>query len=154
MAKRTLFVLLTLTGLGACSPTRPDTPTFAADVQPIFVAHCTRCHGAGGMLQADPLVTAVAFKVPPNNGFLANYQDEGDCTTDGGPPPPATVCQRGAAYYANGGLGSGLWTVYFPQMPPPPGAPLNNYERDIILRWIQNPICGFGPPCGGDAGTD
>jgi hypothetical protein len=39
-------------------------------------------------------------------------------------------------------------------MPPAPSAPLNNYERDIILRWIQNPICGFGPPCGGDAGTD
>jgi hypothetical protein len=153
MAKRTLFVLLTLTGLGACSPTRPDTPTYAVDVQPIFVAHCTRCHGAGGMLQADP--TAVPpYQIAPTQGFLGNHLDQGDCATDGGAPPPATVCQRGAAYYGNGGLGSGYWNAYFKFMPPAPSAPLNNYERDIILRWIQNPICGFGPPCGGDAGTD
>jgi hypothetical protein len=154
-AKRILFVLLTLTGLGACSPTRPDTPTFAADVQPIFVAHCTRCHGAGDRLQADPAVTNPKYNSVPLQGFLQYFDDQGDCSTpDGGLAPDPPICMRGAKFYATGGLGSGRWTSYFPDMPPAPAAPLNSHELDIILRWIQNPICGSGPLCGDDGGTD
>jgi hypothetical protein len=43
---------------------------------------------------------------------------------------------------------------YFPAMPPAPSAPLNDFETNIILRWIENPVCGSGPLCSDDGGTD
>jgi hypothetical protein len=144
MAKRTLIVLLALlapTGLGACSPPVPASPSYAADVQPIFVAHCTRCHGAGDMLQADPPVTDPLTKGAPLQGYLGHFEDRGDCTpADGGSVPTAPTCMRGAAYYGMGSMvGYALWNTWFPRMPPPPAAALNNFERDVILKWIQNP---------------
>jgi hypothetical protein len=140
MAKPTLIVLLGLVGLGACSPAAPGSPTYAADVQPIFVAHCTRCHGAGDMLQADPTVTDPLTKGAPLQGYLGHFEDRGDCTApDGGGAVTAPGCMRGAAYYAMGNPGNALWNTWFQRMPPPPAAALNNFERDVILQWIVNP---------------
>ena len=44
--------------LGACNPDVPATPTYDRDVQPILTAHCVRCHGAGGTLNAIPGIKA------------------------------------------------------------------------------------------------
>jgi hypothetical protein len=156
-AKRLLFLLLTLGGLGACSPARPDTPTFAADVRPIFVAHCTRCHGAGDMLQGDPTSTLVTYRNPPIQGYFQYYRDHGDCSeVDGGPPPMSPLCRRGAYFYA--AINKLSWKNYVLDvpalMPPAPAAPLNDFERDIVLRWSMNPVCGSGPLCADDGGVD
>jgi len=154
MAKRFIICLSALAGLAACQPSKPGTPTFSDDVQPILVAHCTRCHGAGGMLRGDPMSTLITYKSPPIDGFFNNYDDQGDCIVDGGSPPRPPICMHGAHTYATTFLS--LWTNYVPSlMPPSPAAPLNDWELNVLNRWIQNPICGSGPLCsGGDGSVD
>ena len=74
----------------------------------------------------------------------------GDCTTrvDGGLVPLAT-CMPGAKYCATrtAGPGSSLFDVYvfrpvdmdlFDRMPPPPAAPLNDWELNTLRRWVEN----------------
>jgi hypothetical protein len=154
MAKRFIIGLFALAGLAACTPSQPATPTFAEDVQPIMVAHCTRCHGAGG-LQGDKASTSPAYKIAPIQGFFQNYADQGDCTqTDGGSVPTYPTCIRGVAWYVT--VNAYVWNMYVPAlMPPPPAAPLNDYELEVLNRWKQNPICGSGPLCsGGDGSVD
>jgi hypothetical protein len=123
----------------ACGPAKPANPSFAADVAPIFNAHCTRCHsahGPDGGFSDDPVMGKT-----PAVCHLDFYQgDPATCgNVDGGVPPPA--CQ-GAHYCATmyhqfmvdyiNGMG-------FP-MPPPPSSLLNDWEKDIVTRWIANPI--------------
>ena len=136
---------------GACSPSEPATPTYAADVQPIFLAHCIRCHGANDMLQADPDVTnKLLLGGPPLQGYLDHFEDRG-CDTGTTSSPD---CKRGAHYYGSDMNGMEAWKSWFPMMPPAP-ASLTSWENDVITKWIKNPICGTGPACsGGDGGSD
>jgi hypothetical protein len=148
-----LTLVLVLIGVAACSPAKPDSPTFANDVRPILIAHCTRCHGGGGMLNGDPISTSPTYRTPPLDGFFDTYEDQGDCTADGGSIPRPPVCMHGAHSYAVAPLQS-LWTSYVPSlMPPPPAAALNDWELSVLNHWIQNPVCGAGPVCAGDGGS-
>jgi hypothetical protein len=153
VAKR-LGLALVLVAVPACSPSRPASPTFSEDVRPILVAHCTRCHGAGGMLQGDT-ASISGYQTPPVDGFFEDYQDQGDCTqADGGALPTPPACKHGAHAYATTYVSR--WNGYvFPTrlMPPAPAAPLDDYELDVLNRWIENPVCGAGPVCAGDGGS-
>jgi hypothetical protein len=127
-------VALVLT-LGACGPEpAPTTPTFEADVRPIMMSRCVRCHGAGGHLNADP---HAALTYPPPDGYFNVYEtaDElaGPC-----PPPTGPDCTYGAKKW------SGLMKIYIQpdaplRMPPAPSPELDDRQREIITRWADEP---------------
>jgi hypothetical protein len=113
------------------SPPVPDMPTYAVDVKPILLAHCVRCHGAGGTLNVDPMSS---LQYPPPNGYFDHYEDLSDCTPGDAGVVPDT-CKYGAAslaaamkFYVN--------SDDFP-MPPPPAARLSTHDREVIGRWAD-----------------
>jgi hypothetical protein len=125
------FDLLALVLLASCEKPVPAVPTFAVDVQPIFQASCVRCHGAGGMLNADP--RALENDQPQSN--LDQYDDGADCV----PTPQGTPlsCVRGAAYEAsNGNIHAFLHGAEPPRMPLPPSDPLGAWELAVIDNWV------------------
>ena len=124
-------------------------PTYAADVQPIFVAHCVMCHGRGGTLNdaLNPDGTPSNLGAP-SLCYLSMYDDGGDCTPgDGG--VISSTCKRGAHYCAMG-IGDPpqsyieVYALVLAQdeggMPPMPLPPLNAREKEVIRRWLANPI--------------
>jgi mono/diheme cytochrome c family protein len=120
--------------LAACSSTSepqvPAQPSFEADVKPIMVLRCVRCHGAGGTLQGDP--PGSPLPGPPPNGYFDHYEDR-DCTiTDAG--TISETCKRGAAYYVDVIRQYINMTGEF-RMPPPPAPMLTSRELDILNRW-------------------
>jgi hypothetical protein len=125
----------------------PDMPSFEHDILPLTLSRCVRCHGGGGMLNADPQSTNPTYQSAPRNGFF-NKVDfvVANCTADA----QGTPC-HGLSYYAVRGLGNeagadagangnGFWTVFFPLMPPSPAAQLTSNERALMERWIANPL--------------
>jgi hypothetical protein len=124
------LVVLALVG---CEKPVPATPTYEVDVLPIFMAHCVRCHGAGGKLNADPRSVEPA---PPPGGYLDHYDDPTDCTLDAmGLPPP--TCEHGALHEAE----VGLIKVYLhgpinPMMPLAPAARLDPWDLEVIDNWL------------------
>jgi hypothetical protein len=136
-----LFVSVLAAGsvAGACGPApAPDMPTFAHDVEPIMLARCVRCHGAGGMLNADPHSTVMLFQGAPTSGYFDHLEDQGDCVPDGGVIPMS--CKRGLKYYATDTTGVALWKLWFPMMPPAPAPKLSDRQLDTINRWVKNPL--------------
>jgi len=132
-------------GCAPPEPPIPAAPSFAVDVRPLFVAHCVRCHGAGGTLNqaldpkggpdAGPLASVGGR---PGEAYLGQYDDSGDCTT--GMPP----CHRGAHYMATQPVN--LLHLYlhptagFPPMPPPPSPRLDDWELKVVDAWLVNPL--------------
>ena len=114
-------------------------PTYEADVRPIFMSRCVRCHGSPGLV--DPTSPA-APGVPPANERLDVYGDT-NCDTDGG-----SNCVHGAAYMAkNGKFTAPLTTLagQFGGMPPAPAPQLTSYQRDTILKWQAEAANGGTP---------
>ena len=122
----------------ACSPTPASDPiTYTKDVQPIFMAHCVRCHGANGTLNEIPGVPTA--HPAPQFCYLQQYDDDPvGCSADGGVGDPS--CHVGAS--------SPACTVVIPayirepddnkmRMPPKPSDRLDNWEKDIINRWTS-----------------
>jgi hypothetical protein len=107
-------------------PSAPAAPTYEADVRPIVLARCARCHGIP--LMGEP-------KVGMPMSALDRYGNTGNCVGGDGGTGDAT-CVRGAAYYAmvmsmrihlpDDGMG---------HMPPPPSPRLSQYQLDTIDRW-------------------
>jgi len=137
-----LLFLIAGSMAGACGPApAPDMPTFAHDVEPIMLARCVRCHGAGGMLNADPASTSPSFKnVPPLSGYFDHLEDQGDCSVPEGGVTTSPSCKRGLKYYASGNPGNVVWNVYFPMMPPAPAPKLTDRQLDVINRWLKDPL--------------
>jgi hypothetical protein len=149
-AMMTAFALLLAAAGAGCTvyPAEPTSPTFAKDVQPILAAHCTRCHGGDGTLTNE-----VDGSRPQSiECYLDQYADRGDCTTpvDGG-PPLVTQCKPGAKYCASplpsppGTPPTSYFDIYVfnaaatpNRMPPPPAAPLNDWEMNTLKRWAAN----------------
>ena len=130
-----LFAMASAVMLGGfaagCSPDVPANPTYTKDVQPIFIAHCVRCHGANDMLTAMPVNGSTH---PPKYCYLQRYGDEGACTgvTDCEFGAGSMLCSSMVVGYITMPVSSGL------RMPPPPSEPLNDWEKDVITRWVHN----------------
>jgi hypothetical protein len=138
------FALALAAGAGCTVyPAEPASPTFTKDVQPILAAHCVRCHGGGG----ERINEADGSRGGTIDCFLDQLADRGDCTTlvDGG-VPPLSQCMPGAKYCATAPLSPGAPTTLFDfyvfqaadtvnPMPPPPAAPLNDWEMNTLKRW-------------------
>ena len=112
-------------------------PTYTNDVRPILMAHCVRCHGAGGTLNTNPDVTSVVLPAP-RQCYLQRFEDEGDCTDRN----DLTACRRGAGYCGTLNGTVSLITervLSSPEtgliMPPPPAEPLNDWEKEVLTRW-------------------
>jgi hypothetical protein len=142
---------LALAGLAAgCDPPVPSPVSYEADVRPIFMSHCVRCHGAGGTLNEALLPTgpdAAPSATDPASGkplhcYLDQYGDTGDCTPgDGG---ISASCHQGALRWATIGANSIGIRVHgsLPSpMPPPPAPRLDAWELKVIDAWVLNPVC-------------
>ena len=137
-------------GLAAgCGPPVPVSPSYEADVRPIFMSHCVRCHGAGGMInQAHEPTGPDAAPLPsdprkPLNSFdvyLNQYADTNCTMGDAGVP---ATCHRGAQYWAAeaNGIGARLRGIPPSPMPPPPAPPLSDWELKVVNAWLANPVC-------------
>src|SRR5262245_61402762 len=80
------FLLLGLCVLGAsamaaCGPQPvPETPTFEADVRPIMLARCTRCHSVGVIDDAS-FVPDPHYLLRTSNGAFESFGDPPNCVT-------------------------------------------------------------------------
>jgi len=136
--------LLAAAACAAPEPPVPAAPSYAADVHPIFLAHCVRCHGAGGALNTarDPKGGADAGPLASVGGrpalaYLGQYDDSGSCP-DSTPAP----CHVGAKSAATSGL---LRSYLHPAngvtpMPPPPAPRLDDWELKVVDAWLANPL--------------
>ena len=119
--------------LAACNPDVPTTPTYDRDVQPILTAHCVRCHGAGGTLNAIPGVPTA--HPTPQICYLQTYDNNPVGCTVG-----AAGCQAGASSMYCGGMFPTVTYVNAPgdaplRMPPKPADALSEYEKEVLTRW-------------------
>lgn len=127
-----------------CGPPVPATPSYAADVRPIFLSHCVRCHGAGpdgGMLNKPTEPTgpdAAPLASDPNpviNCYLNQYDTINCAPVDGGQP---ANCHYGAHFWAT--TQATLLKVKLhgsvEPMPPPPAPKLDDWEMKVVDAWI------------------
>jgi hypothetical protein len=125
------IALATASGCGE-EPT-PAFPTFKDDVRPLMLAHCVRCHGAGGKLNQDLYSGGLyANATPPVFAPTTGYFDilENDppgCTTEPG-------CRRGLKDYVPS------LPLFLKNMPPPPSPALTSREMEIVTTWLRNPL--------------
>jgi hypothetical protein len=143
----TAFALALAATAAACTlyPAEPTAPTYARDIHPIFMAHCARCHGGGGVL-SNETINGKAQTGKPVACYLDAFEDRGDCSAvDGGAPDP-TLCRRGAKFCTAPVTGSrSFLDIYLfemagtaKRMPPPPAPELNEWEMTTIRRWLDN----------------
>jgi hypothetical protein len=134
----------------SCDAPTPASPSYAADVRPIFMSRCVRCHGSGpdgGTLRmalepTGPNAAALASDpTKPTTCYLDQYADSGDCPDAGG---STLVCHRGAYHCATmvNGIdvrvhGGGPIKV---SMPPPPSSGLDDWELKVVDAWTRNPL--------------
>jgi mono/diheme cytochrome c family protein len=137
--------------LAGCQPAAPASPSFEADVRPIFMSHCVRCHGAGGTLnQAKaPVEDGGMLNPPVSNVWLDHYADTGAC---GATADPNNPCQFGALTWAlniEGGIEFAIHvTGTIETMPPPPAPRLDDWELKVVDAWIAEkptPVCSNSP---------
>lgn len=142
MSKNALLITLLASvaslGLGACSiQNTPHAPTFDADIRPIMLSRCVRCHGSGGALHGDPTSTLPAYRFMPSDGHFDRFED--DCS-DAMP----TGC-HGLGFYTTGN-NEMLLTDYIHDrgnragtpMPPAPAPRLTSDQLDIIDLWLAD----------------
>jgi cytochrome c553 len=145
-----LFALVGAAVAAGCDayPTAPGKPAYDTEVRPLLMAHCVRCHGAGGSLNVPteptgpnaPTLPSISGVVDAFNS-VAMYFDQFDTTGDCSASPP-TDCKNGAG--PNAGA---IKTFVQPQtkpplfMPPAPAPALNDWELGVINNWAANPVC-------------
>lgn len=114
--------------LAGCAPEDvPNNPSWDQDVYPIIQGSCGHCHGA--TVRQVPGSATSRFDVCSSEAMAA-----------AGIPLPVTGSLFGAAT-----AGPLLWISQIvpakgktrPLMPPPPAAPLSDYEREVLLKWVK-----------------
>jgi hypothetical protein len=127
------LALAAIIGAAGCGNAVPPFPTYSKDIKPLMEAHCVRCHGAGGTLNADPDITPA-----PDGSAAAAYDNVG---------APARGYFTQLADLGPGKLGlmsyattaKPLMLLALPYMPPPPAPPLTQYEHDLLMAWLNEP---------------
>jgi mono/diheme cytochrome c family protein len=137
MAMRgTTVSLIGLAGLAAVlggagclesSGDEPINPTYSRQIKPLIEAHCIRCHGAGGTLNADPDSQPVMMVQGPT---------QGDFTTLASP----AMGRNGLMFYTGAGAAVMIAHVTQDPMPPPPAPALTSWEFDTLVKWVNNPL--------------
>jgi hypothetical protein len=121
-------------------PSAPGNPTYEADVRPIFMSRCVRCHGVPGL--GDPM--SLSGAAPPSSPRFDVYADT-NCDPDAG---STAACIRGAAFAAKATLFEPV-LLHLDQksggMPPYPAPALTSYQRDTILKWEAEAANGGTP---------
>lgn len=113
----TLFAVLS-TGAAGCTPSAPDSPTWAEDVAPIMAANCVRCH------------TVPAIGGAPDSFRLDTYED--------------WVGDDGRVIRGAGTMTSYIMQRIEPRqgvapMPPEEGfAELTSRQVDVLRNWAEN----------------
>jgi hypothetical protein len=122
---------LALLAIGCGPPPGPDKPSFATDIKPIMMAHCVRCHGAGGTLNADPNSIGAAYRnKPPMNTYLDTYENP-TCAA-------GTVCY--GAKTSAGSIKVFVTAADSERMPPLPSDPLSDVQKELIVRWAVDKL--------------
>lgn len=108
-------------------PSAPADPVYETDVRPIFLAHCTRCHGDGPDGGSRNTVPGSSKTGAVPLSCLTQYG-----ASDGG------ACTQGAnEQAANGKLDNYVHGKTPGElMPPAPSASLNSYELGVIDNWV------------------
>ena len=131
----------------AAAPRCPSIPTFAKDVQPIFDAHCMRCHDETA--QRGLNVTDAVVHGAPTLCHLNRYYDEPGRLHDAGVSAPCSVGASTASPVRGvlpGSSGVGLSvTEDEGGMPPLPAPALNDYESAVVNKWMNNLGAGGAP---------
>jgi hypothetical protein len=142
------FVGALALGAAGCTiyPAAPAEPGYEADVQPIFLAHCTRCHGAGpdgGSLNAAS-VPNVSYNGagPPMTSppYLTQFGNTCPAGQDAGAASCVGCTRCGALAYATLIQTRVHLTNAALEMPPPPAPRLNDWELKVIDAWAANPL--------------
>jgi hypothetical protein len=102
-------------------PSVPGSPTYEADVRPIFESRCLRCHGDPALQVATPGDRFDLYECPAVDGSA------GLCVS--GAKGRAVVIKSRINFAV--GVGG--------HMPPSPAAPLSPYQIDTITKWADEP---------------
>jgi len=140
---------------GGCTayPAAPSNPAYDLDVRPILMAHCARCHGAGGTLNVPTEPTGPnAPTIPSVKGYetafagyslyVTQFNDSGNCMLDAnGNLPPDCKFGAGTMYVKTISNSVDPVATAPTAMPPAPAPRLNDWEVGVIQNWAKNPIC-------------
>ena len=116
----TMLAGAALVGAAGCLNAVPDRPSYERDIKPLMEAHCIRCHGAGGTLNADPDIAKINGVQKPNTTDYTTLQGLMPLT---GAAEPALE----------------LFIKTLP-MPPPPSDRLTSWESDLLFTWAKHPL--------------
>jgi hypothetical protein len=120
--------------VGACTiEDTPHSPTYTADIQPLVLSRCVRCHGAGGGLHGDPDALGAFKGVAPIDGYFNEFNDQ-NCEGDAG---PGVTCKHGMFFYATDPAKLMLLNRYIhattqARMPPPPAPALTSSQIKVF----------------------
>jgi cytochrome c553 len=105
---------LVLTGAGCSSsgPAVPAHPTWIDDVRPILVANCVSCHDATSDTPSYDYPTLADFQAA-----RANFE-----------------------FLISMGEGAIRRPALSSPMPPPPAAPLPDWQVETLVRWFNDPM--------------
>jgi hypothetical protein len=142
-----LFAVAFAAAAAGCDayPDPPLHPAYDLDVRPILMAHCVRCHGAGGMLNVPteptgpnaPTLPSLTQLLPafPNAPYLDRFENNGNSLGAG-------------ATFATISSTAHLASDAVEAMPPLPAPRLNAWELGVIANWAKDansPVCSNSP---------
>ncbi|HEY2731157.1 MAG TPA: hypothetical protein VGK52_14540 [Polyangia bacterium] len=116
----TMLAGIGLVGAAGCLNSVPERPSYERDIKPLMEAHCIRCHGAGGTLNADPDIAKISGVQKP---LATDFTSLNGLMPLTGPAEPALE----------------LFIRSLP-MPPPPSDLLTSWESDLLFTWAKNPL--------------